>query len=122
MRVFSVEVILYDVYAQVKRRDGRTGDFDLARCWVLGCADGRGKGWIVNGDGTERDGDPAVRFVEVALTDLRQGSGITLECKTDPEGSLRRARVYLCLPIWQSWKAYTSHLGCAGIVCGWPES
>lgn len=73
MRILSVQVILHNLHAQVKRRYGWAGDFNLPCHWVLGVADWGGEGGVVDDDRAEGDGDPAVRFVEVVLSDLGGG-------------------------------------------------
>lgn len=70
MRILAVQMILHDLHADVKRRHGRTSDFNLARHRVLRVAGWFGKSWVVDDDGAKGDGYPAVWFVEVVLTDL----------------------------------------------------
>lgn len=71
MRIFPVQVILHNVDAQVECRNGRTGDLDFSGHWVLGGTDRCGKRGVVDRDGTKGYGDPAVGFIEVVLTDLK---------------------------------------------------
>jgi hypothetical protein len=77
--IFPIEVILYDVDAEVECRYGRACYLDFTGHGVFCGADGRGKGWVVDRDGTERDGDPSVGFLEVVLADLGEGSDDVLQ-------------------------------------------
>jgi hypothetical protein len=72
MRILAIQMILHDLDADIERRHWRTSDFNLPRHRVLRVTDRFGKRWVVDDDGTEGHGNPAVWLVEVVLTDLKR--------------------------------------------------